>query len=142
MANARYYLSIFLRRLPYFMIVAAVISVASVIVAFTLPPAYVSSMKLIVEAPQISGDSGAVAGPPSFEQLRATQQRLLTRANLLDIATRLQVLPDQEKLNPDEIVKGMLSRTTVEISSGSNDPPLMVVKFEAGEAATAAGVLI
>ena len=143
MANARYYLSIFLRRLPYFIIVATVISVASIILAVALPPAYVSEMKLIVEAPQISGDSGTSAAsvPPSFEQLRATQQRLLTRANLLEIAERIQVLPNQDKLNPDEIVQAMLARTKVEISSVTNDPPLMKLSFEAGEATKAAAVL-
>lgn len=142
MANARYYLSIFLRRLPYFMIVATVISVASIILAVTLPPAYVSQMQLLVEAPQISEGTPAPVSPTaSFELLRVTQQRLLTRANLLDIATRLTVLTEQDKMNPDEIVDAMLSRTEVEISSGKNDPPLMKVSFEASEAAKAAGVL-
>ena len=70
MANARYYLSIFMRRLPYFMIVAAVISAASVILAIALPPAYVSQMQLIVEAPQIAGDT--TSGVASEEQRRAS----------------------------------------------------------------------
>ena len=112
MANARYYLSIFLRRLPYFMIVAAVISAASVILAIALPPAYVSQMQLLVEAPQITGNHRLLCrANASWELLRVTQQRLLTRANLLDIATRLKVLTDQDKLNPDEIVEAMLART-------------------------------
>ena len=141
MANLSYYFSIFLRRLPYFMIVAAVISVASVIIAVALPPAYVSQMQLLVEAPQITENSAPVALNGSFELLRVTQQRLLTRANLLDIATRLHVLTDQDKMNPDEIVEAMLSRTEVEILGGKNDPPLMKISFEAGEAVKAAGVL-
>ena len=96
MANAQYYLSIFLRRLPYFMIVAAVISAASIIIAVTLPPAYVSQMQLIVEAPQIAENTAApTSAAPSVEQLRVTEQRLMTRANLLDIATRLKVLAGQ-----------------------------------------------
>jgi uncharacterized protein involved in exopolysaccharide biosynthesis len=141
MANARYYLSIFMRRLPYFMIVAAVISAASIIIAVTLPPAYVSQMQLLVEAPQITEAAAPAAANASWELLRVTQQRLLTRANLLDIATRLKVLNDQDRMNPDEIVEAMLSRTEVEILSGKNDPPLMKVSFEAPDAANAAGVL-
>ena len=142
MANARYYLSIFLRRLPYFMIVAAVISVASIIVAVSLPPAYVSQMRLIVEAPQIAENTSAPTNiAPSIEQLRVTEERLMTRANLLDIATRLQALPEQSKLNPDEIVQAMRAHTAVAISSGAGDPPLMTVSFEASEAAKAAAVL-
>lgn len=141
MANARYYLSIFLRRLPYFMIVAAVISVASIIIAVTLPPSYVSQMQLLVEAPQITENASPVPATASFELLRVTQQRLLTRANLLDIATRLNVMTDQDKMNPDEIVEAMLARTEIEILGGKNDPPLMTITFEAPEAAKAAGVL-
>ena len=141
MANARYYLSIFMRRLPYFIIVATVISAVSVIIAVTLPPAYVSQMQLLVEAPQITETTAPVAVNASWELLRVTQQRLLTRANLLDIATRLKVLADQDSMNPDEIVEAMLSRTQVEILSGKNDPPLMTIAFEAPTAANAAGVL-
>ena len=142
MANVSYYMSIFMRRLPYFMIVAAVISAASIILAVALPPAYVSQMQLIVEAPQISENTAASASAaPSVEQLRVTEQRLMTRANLLDIATRLQVLANQEKLNPDEIVQAMRARTKVAISTNSGDPPLMTVSFEAPEAVKAAAVL-
>ena len=141
MANARYYLSIFLRRLPYFIIVATVISAASIIIAVTLPPAYGSQMQLLVEAPQITETTTPTAPNASWELLRVTQQRLLTRANLLDIATRLKVLNDQDTMNPDEIVEAMLARTEVEILSGKNDPPLMKVSFEAPDAANAAGVL-
>ena len=142
MANARYYLSIFMRRLPYFMIVAAIISAASIIIAAALPPAYVSQMQLIVEAPQIAENTTATSsGASSVEQLRVTEQRLMTRANLLDIATRLQVLSRQDELNPDEIVEAMRAHTKVAISTNSGDPPLMTVSFEAPEAAKAAAVL-
>ena len=142
MGNARFYLSIIIRRLPYFLIVATVVSAAAIITAATLPPAYVSSMRLIVESPQISNDLvTATAAAPAVEQLQVVQQRLLTRANLLDIANRLQVLNDMEELNPDQIVQAMLARTDVEISAGRGDPPLMRVTFEAREAQIAAGVL-
>ena len=141
MANARYYLSIFMRRLPYFIIVATVISAASIIIAVALPPTYVSQMQLLVEAPQITETTTPAAANASWELLRVTQERLLTRANLLDIATRLKVLNDQDKMNPDEIVEAMLSRTEVEILSGKNDPPLMKISFGAPDAAKAAGVL-
>lgn len=142
MANARYYLSVFMRRLPYFILVATTISAASIIIAVALPPAYISQMQLIVEAPQIAENTtGPTDAAPSVEQLRVTQQRLLTRANLLDIATRLQVLADQAKLNPDEIVDAMRLRTTILISANTGDPPLMTVSFEAPEATKAAAVL-
>lgn len=142
MANLSYYFSIFLRRLPYFLTIALIISAVSVIVAFTLPPAYVSRMQLIVESPQIPGELAApTSATPAQEQLQVVEQRLLTRANLLDIANRLQVLGDQTGMNPDQIVQAMRARTVVDTSSGKNEASLMVVSFEAGSGEKAASVL-
>ena len=142
MANVKYYLSIFLRRLPYFLPVALLIAAVSVIVAIALPPAYVSQMQLIVESSQIPGELAApTASTPAQEQLQIVEQRLLTRTNLLDIATRLKVLDDQEALNPDEIVEAMRSRTVIDTNSGRDEASLMLVSFEAGSGEKAAAVL-
>jgi uncharacterized protein involved in exopolysaccharide biosynthesis len=142
MANLSYYFSIFLRRLPYFLPVALLIAAVSVIVALSLPPAFVSRMQLIVESPQIPGELAApTAAAPAQEQLQVVEQRLLTRANLLDIANRLRVLDDQELLNPDEIVMAMRARTVVTTSSGRDEASLMTISFEAGSGEKASGVL-
>jgi len=142
MADLKFYLSVFLRRLPYFLPVALVISAASVIVAFALPPAFVSQMRLIVESPQIPGELAApTAATPAQERLQIVEQRLLTRANLLDIANRLRVLDDQADMNPDEIVQAMRARTVIKISSGRDEASLMTVTFEASSGDKAAGVL-
>ena len=142
MADLKYYFSIFLRRLPYFLPVALVIAAVSVIVAVALPPAYVSQMQLIVESAQIPGELAApTSDTPAQEQLQVVEQRLLTRANLLDIANRLQVLDDQVSLNPDEIVEAMRSRSTISFTSGRDEASLMLLSFEAGSGEKAAAVL-
>ena len=142
MADLKYYFSIFLRRLPYFLPVALVIAAVSVIVAIALPPAYVSQMQLIVESSQIPGELAApTASTPAQEQLQIVEQRLLTRTNLLDIATRLKVLDDQDGMNPDEIVQAMRARTTIETNTGRDEASLMLVSFEAGSGEKAAAVL-
>lgn len=142
MTSFKYYWSIFLRRLPYFLIVATVLGAASVIMAMTLPPSYVSQMKLIVEAPQISDDLAAsTARIPAQEQLQIVEQRLLTRANLLDIAHKLQVFDNIGEIPPDQIVAGMLARTLVRSTAGRNEAALMTITFEASTGAKAAGVL-
>src|SRR6056297_3327214 len=105
MSELRYYMSIFLRRLPYFLPVFMVVSAVSVIVAYALPPAYVSQMRLIVQSPQIPQELAAsTVRLPPLEQLQIIQQRLLTRANMLDIARDLDVLPNIEEMSPDQIV--------------------------------------
>ena len=137
-----YYFSIFLRRLPYFLIVAVVISALAIITAVSLPPSYVSQLRLIVESPQIPDElAPSTVSTPALEQLQIFEQRLLTRANLLDIATRLNVLKDQAALNPDEIVRAMRARTQITTATGRDAASLMTISFEAPTARNAAGVL-
>ncbi|CUH49060.1 GumC family protein [Ruegeria atlantica] len=140
--NFRYYWSIFLRRLPYFLVVASVIGAASVIIAMALPPAYVSSMKLIVESPRIPDELAAsTVRTPAPEQLQIIEQRLLTRANLLEIANRQNVFEDPSVMTADRIVAGMQARTVIKISTGRNEVALMEISFEGPSGASAAGVL-
>lgn len=143
MENIRYYLSIFLRRLPWFLVVATIISAIAVTVALTLPPAYESRTQLIVERPQIPEELAAsTVQTDPVEQLRLLEQRLLTRENMLDIARRLEVLPDLNRMNPDQIVEAMRARTTMDVPRGGRDSlPVMSITFEAPEARTAAAVL-
>ena len=58
MGPVRYYSSIFLRRLPYFLVVATIVSAVSVVLALTLPPTYVSQMRLwpVTESNQTFGE--------------------------------------------------------------------------------------
>lgn len=143
MENLGYYFSIFRRRLPYFLIVATIVSAISVTVAYTLPPEYESRMVLLVESPQIPEELAAsTVRTPAFEQLQIVQHRLLTRPNMLDIAREFDVLPDLGEMNPDEIVDAMRARTKIWTSNqGRNEAPLMTVTFEAPKARTAAEVL-
>lgn len=137
-----YYFSIFLRRLPWFLVVATILTAISITVAFALPPAYVSQMRLIVESPRIPEElAPSTVRAPALEQLNVMEQKLLTRANLLDIARRLDVLPDIENMNPDEIVKAMRARTSISLASSRDPLPLMTISFEAPTARNAANVL-
>lgn len=143
MDNLRFYFSIFRRRFAYFLLVATILSAISVTVAYTLPPAYVSRMVILVESPQIPEElASSTVRTPAFEQLQIVQQRLLTRTNMLDIARRLDVLPDLRDLSPDEIVSAMRARTSIGTSNRRlKEAPLMTISFEALQARTAAGVL-
>ena len=142
MSPVRYYFSIFLRRFPYFFVVATIVSAISVTVAMTLPPTYVSQMRLIVESPQIPGNLAAsTVNTTPFEQLQIVEQRLLTRPVLLDIARKFEVLPDQDEASPDQIVSELRTKTKTRISSGRNQANLMTITFEGRSGKIAAGVL-
>lgn len=142
MDEVRFYVKVFLRRLPYFLVVATIVSGISFAVALSLPPAFESQMRLVVESPQIPEDLAAsTVRTPALEQLQLIEQRLLTRANLLDIARRLQVLPDIAEMTPDQIVRAMRARTTIHTTSGRGAATMMIASFEAPQARTAAEVL-
>ncbi|HID68305.1 MAG TPA: lipopolysaccharide biosynthesis protein, partial [Roseibacterium sp.] len=143
MDNLRFYFSIFRRRFAYLLVVATILSAIAVTVAYTLPPAYVSRMVILVESPQIPEElASSTVRTPAFEQLQIVQQRLLTRSNVLDIARRLDVLDDLSDLSPDEIVEAMRARTDIDTSSRRlKEAPLMTISFEASRARTAAEVL-
>lgn len=142
MGPARYYFSIFLRRFPYFLIVALVVSAASIIIARALPATYVSQMRLIVESPQIPGNLAAsTVNTPAFEQLQIVEQRLLTRPVLLDISRKFKVLADQDEASPDQIVEALRAQTSIRIAAGRNQANLMTITFEGRTGQIAAGVL-
>jgi polysaccharide chain length determinant protein (PEP-CTERM system associated) len=143
MSELKYYFSIFLRRLHYFLVVSVVISAVAVIVAFTLPPAYESQTRLLLEGPQIPSDlASSTVTVGLSEQLEIIEQRLKTRANMLDVARSQQVFEDIQSMTADAIVAGMLARTRIVRAGTSRSPsPILTITFEARNPSIAAGVL-
>ncbi len=56
MDDLKFFLSRFMRRFPFFLIVATLVTAVSVTVALTLPPANESDVRLLLESQQIPGD--------------------------------------------------------------------------------------
>jgi uncharacterized protein involved in exopolysaccharide biosynthesis len=138
----KYYLKLFQRRLPIFMLVAMVISVISFGVAVSLPSVYVSQARFLLESSQIpSALAPPTVNTPAREQLQLFEQRLINRANLLDIARRLEVLPDQGRMTPDEIFAAMRDQTTVSSSVTKDGAAIMTVSFQARSGRKAAAVM-
>ena len=54
--DLKFYFQVFLRRLPYFLVVAALISAVGLTLAAILPPTYRSEASILVEPQQISGE--------------------------------------------------------------------------------------
>jgi polysaccharide chain length determinant protein (PEP-CTERM system associated) len=142
MSDIRYYISIFMRRLPWFLVVSGLISGFAVAVAITLPPAYVSSTRLLVESSQIPGNlATSTVAMSGSERLQLFQTQLLTRANMLEIARDLKAVPGMEDMSPDEIIAAMRSRTSIRSQSGRDRATLMTMSFESQNPRTAAAVL-
>lgn len=154
--DLRFYLSLFLRRLHWFLLVAVLVSGAGLVLARVLPTVYVAAAKLVVESEQIpSALAASTVEVQAGEQLQIIQQRILTRDTLLEMANRLQIYAQApgsqgsgaavEPMDADALVQDMRSRIRILTSGGTvaRGPVLATlvdVSFEAPTAAMAAAV--
>lgn len=140
--DLRFYWAILLRRLPVMMLFVLVCSGLGVITATKLPDNFTTSARLLVEAPQIPERMVAsTVQTDAVEQLDIIQQRLMTRANLIDIANRFNVFEDIRRMEPDRVVTRMQDATTIRRSAGRSEATLMTISFEARDPQIAADVV-
>lgn len=140
--DLRFYWILFLRRLPVMMIFVLVCTGLALITAMKLPETFSTSARLLVEAPQIPERMVAsTVQTDAAEQLDILQQRLMTRANLIDIANRFQVFEALRDMDPDRVVEEMRAATLVQRSAGRDQATLLTLSFEARTPEIAADVV-
>lgn len=128
--DIRFYRSIFLRRLPYFLAIFATVSAIGVTIASVLPPTYRADAKIIVESPRISADLIRSTTPSEIvKQLQLIQLQMMTRPNLMALADKFGLYPDRSEASENDIVDDMRSRMSVD--------PIRLDTPRGGEAATA-----
>lgn len=139
--DLKFFLSLFLRRIHYFMLVFATIAGVGLTAAYTLPPVYEAEAQLLVESPQIPGNLAAstveVSAP---EILQIIRQRLLTRANLLDISREFNVHADRPGMSPDAIVSDMRKRISMGLPRSRDAASFVSLSFSASNGALSARV--
>jgi polysaccharide biosynthesis transport protein len=109
--DLKFYLAVFLRRLPYFLVIAALVSAIGITLAAILPPTFRSSASILVEPQQIPGELvQATAAVNPYEQAQIIEQRIMTRTNLLELADRIGLYADQPELSADGIAGDMRGR--------------------------------
>ena len=139
--DLKYYLSRFVRRIHHFILVFAGVVAAGTVLAFTIPEMYRAEARLLVESPQIPDDLAAsTVRAEASELLGVIQQRMLTRTNLLDMASKFDVYQDGTQMLPDEIVLDMTSRIAIEAPVSIDGTGLVVLSFDAEIAETSAAV--
>lgn len=121
--DLRFYLSLFMRRLPYFLLFVAIGTAVGGTLAAVLPPLYEAQARLLVESEQIPDDLAAsTVRTQATEQLQIIQQRILTRDVLLEMANRLQIYANpapNKRMNPDEIVADLRERIIILTTGGA-----------------------
>lgn len=146
----RFYLSLFLRRLHWFLLFLFIGSAIGVTLAQVLPPNFVARARLLVESEQIPGNLAAsTVQTESTEQLEIIQQRILTRDTLIDMANRLQIYAQPGQTQPtmgaDAMVQDMRQRISILTSGGEQRrgpvrATLVSVSFQAPTARMSATV--
>ena len=122
--DLRFYLSLFLRRLHWFLLFVVIGSAIGLTLARVLPPVYVAQARLLVESEQIPGNLAAsTVQTEATEQLEIIQQRILTRDTLLDLANRLGIYADQradgQAIDANTIVEDMRERISIVTTGGT-----------------------
>ena len=128
MIDLRFYWSLLMRRLPVMLALLIICSVFGAVWAIRAPSTYSTSARLLVENPRIleSRDSGTDS---AGEMLQVIEQQLLTRANLIDVANKLNVFGENSPLSVDEKIAQMRAGTRITRSGGRdaavsfNGPP-------------------
>ncbi len=148
--DIKFYLSIFLRRLPYFTILVAFGTAVGLFIALSLPPVYVAKALLIVESEQIPDELAAsTVRTDASEQLQIIRQRIFARNQLLEMANRLDIYrgagaPDRP-MTPDERLQDLRERASITTTGGSSSrgqstATVVSVSFDAPTAQMAAQV--
>ena len=124
-----FFLRLFWRRLPIMIFFILGCSVFGVLTSQRLPDVFSTSARMLVEAPQIQIDSTTIQ-TDAVEQLEIIEQKLLTRANLIDIAQEFDVFENMDRMEPDTIVEQMRKSVRVQRRAGRDRATLMTISFE------------
>lgn len=141
--DIRFYFVLLLRRLHYIVLFVVLGTALGVTVALILPPRYVAEARLVVETQQIPDELAAsTVMVEATEQLQIIRQRILARANLLDIAETYDVYDRTagDAPTPDEMVADMRARIRIDTSGGGRSATLVDVSFSADRAQLSAAV--
>ena len=139
----QFYWRLALRRLPMSIALVALFGIVSVAYAINQPNRFEASARLLVEAPQIPDELAAsTVNTGAAEELQIIQERVLSRANLIEIANKFDVLPEtRAELSPDEVVAVMNSATTVNTRVRRDQASFVDIRFSAGDPQVAAAVV-
>lgn len=137
-----FYMRLFVHRLPVMLLFILLCSGLGVITALKLPETYSTSARLLVEEPQIPERLvTSTVQTDAGEQLDVIEQKLLTRATLIDIANKFRVFDNINEMNPDTVFQEMRKATSVRRSAGRNRATVMTISFEGRSGRVAANVV-
>lgn len=141
----RFYAYMALRRSPLMVAIVILFTGLAVGYAVNQPNTYSASARLLVEPPQIPAELAlSTVNTVVSEELGLLRQRLTTRANLIDVANKLNVFPPDEegnRMSPNAVASAMRSSLTVTASARRNQAALVNISFQSSDPNIAAAVV-
>ncbi|MEP3331367.1 lipopolysaccharide biosynthesis protein [Sedimentitalea sp.] len=129
--EVKFYISLFLRRIHYFLLIVIFFGSIGGFLAFTLPPIFRAQARLLVESPQIPDDLAAsTVRAGALELLSVIQQRILTRANLLEMARKFNIYAATPNASVDMIVNDMRNRVGIVLPYTLETGGIVLLSFE------------
>lgn len=141
MIDLKFYWSLLMRRLPVMLALLIICATFGAVWAVRAPSTFSSTARMLIEDPQIMQASQQGVPEDATETLQVIEQRLMTRANLLDTANKLNVYPNGDELSPDAKVEAMEADTTIWYSAGRGEATMMSISFESENPRIAAAVV-
>lgn len=115
MIDLRFYWSLLMRRLPVMLALLIVCSAFGAVWAIRAPSTYSTYARLLVEGAQIA--DGRDFGTSAAETLQVIEEQLLTRANMIDVANKLNLFGADSDLDVDAKTARMLQNTRINRSA-------------------------
>lgn len=110
----RFYLSLFLRRLPLFLGVTIVTATALAMLTVLWPLSYQATAKILVESPQIPTDLAKSTVPTGAgERFQIIQQDVLSSENLLALADQFDLYANRPYLSRTDMYDDMSRRVSI-----------------------------
>ncbi|MDJ0638641.1 MAG: chain length-determining protein [Paracoccaceae bacterium] len=141
-SDIKFYFELFKKRLPVMLVIFLLCAAVGVGMAMTLPPKYRANALLLVESGKLPDNLVTVTVQTrAARELQAIQFKLMTRANLIDIAAKYRVFQGQGGMSPDEVVTTMRQMTRFNLIDGGRDGTTNLrISFESGDPEIAAAV--
>ncbi len=142
-ADVKFYWELIKKRLPIMVVIFVLCAGVGVGLALTMPPKYRADASLVVQGSVLPDELfTATVQTEAAKQLQAIELRLMTRANLIDIAAKFRVFRDSSGMSPDDVEKAMQQATRFRLTSGGRDSATILnISFESSNPQIAADVV-
>lgn len=142
-SDLKFYWALVKKRLPAMMFLLLLGAGIGIGLSLTLPPTYQANARLLVENAQIDpGLATQTVQTTAEKQLQIIEERLMTRANMIEVANKFDIFDDVRSMKPDDIFEEMDSMTRINVIGGdARRVTVMDISFEARDPQVAADVV-